>query len=269
MDAAPRLLVFVGFFLVVLSLSLAFLQLILPPRPRPIANLRELEQCRSKLEEGEAASARVRQENERLLKELVQAHKEQQEARAAATNCQARADDLHQQLAYGAELLRVQPLTTDALSRLVMSLHELRPDLESMRDGSREVWAGLMFLAQGQTHNRALVPLVHRIEDTEHRRFESALNGFLNNLQNTYEPRPLLAKTYTTYREWRSQMLATEKMLGHPIYTVPGFVRWSTSEAKFFADLRKKVAIPELHGVGRAVAEYEREYGLVEPLTPT
>jgi hypothetical protein len=263
MDAAPRLGVILGLALVVLALSLAFFRFVFPP---PAPSFAEVEDLQAVIEGGKKIVASLHRENEELRNQASQARQAEEEARAGRENIERRGTEIYEKMVYGEELPQIHSLTQEALSLLVMNLHELLPNFGTMHTGAREVWAGLVYLARQQQHNQALRPLVDRVEHTEHAQFEVAAHDFSMRLQNRGDARALLCRTYTTYRNWRSEMLRTADFLGHPIQTVQSYISWSTGEARFMEDLRKKLAIQEMVPVARVIRDYDQMHGLPEPL---
>lgn len=50
-------------------------------------------------------------------------------------------------------------------------------------------------------------------------------------------------------------------LLGHDIQATQGYSRWRASEARFFDELRMKLAIPQLDAVRRVVESYDEDKG--------
>jgi hypothetical protein len=235
------------------------------PDPETIEQVDELSR---QLAEAGTAKLALESERNQWTVERTATLKKLHEAEAGWKNGQENSTQLYQVQQYGEALPRLYTLDPAAHREAVSRAHELLPDLAAMTAGARRVWAHLAHLARQQGEASPIGQLVDRMEAAELGDFIRVSNSLAGQLQNGDDPRPFLVGTYTRYRRLRDALARLSAMTGYPANATPGYIEWNDAEKRFMYELSKKLAIPSLQAVRRAVWEYDHEHGPLKPVDP-
>jgi hypothetical protein len=242
------------------------------------ARAAEADELSARLEKAEAVAAGLQHVAETLRREhseAVEAHKREkgtledvlEARRLEAASWREDAQRLQAILDFGQRLIEVKPLGEMEHTVMLSSVHELQPKFEAAIGAAEEVWAYLRTAAEATAENSAVWALAEQLEITKHARVARVMGALRECLNRKRDPRPLLACAYVRYREWRASILQVWIMVGQSLGSEAGYGKWRMIDARFFDELKGKLAIPQLHPVREAVSRYEHEEGHEAPDT--
>jgi hypothetical protein len=232
----------------------------------------EADALSARLEKAEALAAGVQGEAETLrrqLSEAVEGHKREKKAlegeleaaRLEAASWKQDAEALNTILQFGQRLIEVKPLGEVECAVMLSRVHELRPTFEAAIAGAEGVYDLLRKAAKASGEKSAAYAVAERIGVTEYARVLRVMGSLRECLNANRDPRPLLACAYVRYREWRTSIIRLWEMVGQSLGSASGYSAWKVADARFFDDLRGKLAIPQLYPVRQATAQYDHEDG--------
>ena len=149
-------------------------------------------------------------------------------------------------------------------------LRELRPSVTDMMAGADESWRHLADIVPsfGIATRQPLSAFMEHVNAGERDAARRAADDFLTVLHGKGDPRPLAAKTYTAYRQWRAQVLELARMMNHPIRMTRGFSKWKEGDDHFLKIIREKLNGHGLETVRQEVTTYDDQHGPPGPLSP-
>jgi hypothetical protein len=149
-------------------------------------------------------------------------------------------------------------------------LSELAPSLEAMLTGADAVWVRLSHNAQRNFGPPLVLPLTRLIDkaDSRERRKVRQAAGELIGRLRAGDPRPFVVPTYTSYREWRAEIIKLAKMTVIPIEATHGYLEWADAERRFLSDLHEKLEALGLEAEQRVLKRYDDRHGPPGPLSP-